>query len=122
MHKWYGWTAAALIITVGLILASVTQANEQAEKPKLETVEQRASYAIGVSIGRDMMQQGLGLDGKLISRGLLDALEERDIMLTDEELQQALMAMQEQAMEAQMRKAAEEGAANRREGEAFLEA
>lgn len=125
MNKWYSLSLVVLIVAGGIMLASVSQADEQnganQSEPKLESIEARASYAIGVSIGRDIKQQELGLDPEIISRGIRDALKDENVLMSDEQLQEALLAMRQQAMETQQRRLQEIGQKNLEEGQAFLE-
>ena len=82
-----------LAACLGLFLlpATVTLAEDA---PKLETPEQRASYAIGQQIGDNMKKQGLDFidDAALIS-GVRDALDGADKKLTEEEITKAFQVL-----------------------------
>lgn len=90
----------------------------------LKTQKDKASYALGTKIGGDLKRQGVGasLDPALAARGFKDALSSAKSLMTDDEVKAALTQLQT-ALRAQMEaKSHEAGAANRKEGEAFLAA
>lgn len=88
----------------------------------LKTQKQKASYALGMSIGSGMHRQNLPVDPALVSRGLRDALAGGKTLMTEDEMKAALQQLRGQVQEAQAAKAQAEGEANRKTGDAFLEA
>jgi len=83
----------------------------------------RASYAIGMSVGRSLQNvqsQGLEVDASLIMRGLQDVLSSNTTLLTAEQMQQTMMAFQRDLSARQQKKREELAAKNKAEGEAFL--
>ncbi|MBC7968122.1 MAG: FKBP-type peptidyl-prolyl cis-trans isomerase [Fuerstia sp.] len=93
-------------------------APEKSEAPKLETTIDKASYAIGYNIGKDILQKGLEPNPKALAAGIAAALAGEKSVLTAEEIQAAFKALQ-----AEMQKKAEEKAAKNLEaGKAFLAA
>lgn len=87
------------------------------KKAKLDTDIQKASYGIGTQIGNNMKQQNIEIDTLALSAGLGDALAGKDLKLKPEEIQQALMKLQEMAM----KKQTEVADKNKKEGQAFLD-
>jgi len=90
--------------------------------PTLTTDKEKQSYAIGMSIARSLHNQPVDVDPSLVARGLRDELSGSKTLLTDEEAQATLTALQ-----AQMHQKAEEqmqvlAAANLKQSEAFLAA
>src|SRR5579859_3748746 len=85
----------------------------------LKTQREKASYALGMSIGSGMHRQGLPVDPALVSRGLRDALAGGKTLMTEDEMKAALQQLRGQVQQAQ---ADGEGEGNRKAGEAFLEA
>ncbi|NNJ26410.1 FKBP-type peptidyl-prolyl cis-trans isomerase N-terminal domain-containing protein [Alienimonas chondri] len=66
-------------------------ANEPSPVPVSKLSEpQKLSYALGVNIGRSLLADGLDPDPELFLDGLRDALTERPVQLSDEELSQLL--------------------------------
>lgn len=95
----------------------------------LKTQKEKASYALGMNIGKTFKGQGVPVDPALVSRGLRDAMTGAKPLLSDDDAKAALtqlktemnakMQAQQQAMQA---KSQEEAAGNKKLGEAFLSA
>lgn len=83
---------------------------------KLDTDLKKASYAIGQQIGGNMKQQNIEIDAEVMAMAMKDAIK-GDSKMTKEEIQQAMMKLQESAMKKQQ-EAAEE---NKKKGAEFLE-
>jgi len=83
---------------------------------KLDTDLKKASYAIGQQIGGNMKQQNIEIDTEVMAMAMKDAIK-GDSKMTKEEIQQAMMKLQETAMKKQQ-DAAEE---NKKKGVEFLE-
>jgi FKBP-type peptidyl-prolyl cis-trans isomerase FklB len=95
----------------------------------LKTQKDRASYAIGVNIGKGLHRDAVDVDPAILSRGLRDGLSGGKTLLTDEEMKGALMALQTDVRKKQEVKNKElqqqmlqVGETNKKEGEAFLAA
>jgi len=86
----------------------------------LKTLTEKVSYCIGLNLGRNMKRDQVELDTEALVRGINDALSDAKPLLSEEQMQQALIAFQKelQAKQAEARKAAGEKA--KKEGEAFL--
>jgi len=90
----------------------------------LKTQKEKASYALGMKIGGDLKRQGVStaVDPAIAARGFKYALAGSKPLLTEDEEKAALTQLQTEVRGAQEAKAHEAGAANRKEGEAFLAA
>src|ERR1051326_4765847 len=93
----------------------------------LKTQKDKASYAVGMSIGTGLHRQGVPVDAALVARGLRDAMTGAKPLLSDDEMKAVLTQLQGQVREAQQAKMAEqqakmaeEAAGNKKIGEAFL--
>jgi FKBP-type peptidyl-prolyl cis-trans isomerase FklB len=94
-----------------------------AKKPTvltLTTQKEKASYAIGLNIGKSMHKDSVDVDTNILLRGMKDGLAGNKPLLTDDEARAAMVALQ-----ADLRKKGEEkmlvqGEANKKEGDAFL--
>lgn len=75
------------------------------ESATLESDDQKASYGIGLNVGRQIADTRDHLDRAAFMRGVVDALDENDQALPDEELQTVLTAFGQkiQAAAAQQR-------------------
>ena len=88
----------------------------------LTTSKQKASYAIGMNWGTGLHRQGIDVDSAALIQGMKDALAGGKTLLTEDEARSALMALQSEMQAKQQAKAAQEGEANKKEGDAFLAA
>ncbi|WP_026146508.1 FKBP-type peptidyl-prolyl cis-trans isomerase [Zestomonas thermotolerans] len=105
---------AAAVALVGLVLAGC----DQQAAVELKTPAQKASYGIGLNMGRSLAQEGMDdLDSKAVAQGIEDALAKREQRLKDEELMEAFAFLQQRSEE-RMAKLNEETAAA---GKKFLE-
>ena len=85
-----------------------------------ETDEQRLAYSLGVTLGESMHADIENLDLDAFNEGMSDVFAGNDLALSEEEMTEALMAFQEQSMQAREAEAQELAQANLEEGEAFL--
>ncbi|MGO1427056.1 MAG: FKBP-type peptidyl-prolyl cis-trans isomerase [Halomonas sp.] len=85
-----------------------------------ETDEQRLAYSLGVTLGESMQADIEDLDLDAFNDGMGDVFEGNDLALSEEEMTEALMAFQEQSMQAREAEAEEMAQNNLEEGEAFL--
>jgi FKBP-type peptidyl-prolyl cis-trans isomerase FklB len=88
----------------------------------LTTTKQKASYAIGMNWGTGLHRQSIDVDTPALLQGMKDALAGGKTLLTEDEARTALMQLQKEMQEKQQAKAAQEGDANKKEGDAFLAA
>lgn len=88
----------------------------------LTTPKQKASYAIGMNWGTGLHKQGVDVDTAALIQGMKDALGGGKTLLTEDEARAALMQLQSEMQAKQQAKAAQEGEANKKEGDAYLAA
>jgi FKBP-type peptidyl-prolyl cis-trans isomerase FklB len=96
-----------------------------AKKPTvltLKTPKEKASYAIGVNIGKGLHKDSVDVDPAILARGLRDGLSGGKTLLTDEEMKGAMVALQSDLRKKQQEKALQVGETNKKEGETFLAA
>jgi len=89
---------------------------DQAGSPFEDNLD-RVSYAIGVNMGSQFASQGLEVDPELVARGLSDALNGRELLMSREQMNQAIQQLQAE-QQAERQGQAEQ---NKAKGEAFLE-
>jgi FKBP-type peptidyl-prolyl cis-trans isomerase len=58
--------------------------------PQLKTIEEQAAYAIGLEIGRDVLNNAPDANPDLVARGLVDAMRKAKPLLAPEEAQRVL--------------------------------
>jgi FKBP-type peptidyl-prolyl cis-trans isomerase FklB len=103
-----------------LIASGCTSPDQRSETRELKTLTDRVSYGIGLNIGRDFKEQHINVDPDLLAQGIRDAMAGREPLLTDEQMQQAMMEFQQEMMAAQEKRMTEQTTKNQQEGEAFL--
>jgi FKBP-type peptidyl-prolyl cis-trans isomerase len=103
-----------LVLSVSALSAAVLVGCEK--QGSVKTDMEKASYAVGIQIGRSLKQQGADIVVPSLVAGLNDGLGGQEGKLNNEELQQAMQKMQEQVMKKQMDMAEK----NLKEGEEFL--
>src|SRR5271170_7008818 len=90
----------------------------------LETQKEKFSYALGMRTGQRMAEsfkkQSVPFDPAILARGMKDGLAGGKTLLTDDEAQAAIKAVQDDVGKKQQEKMKEAGAANKKEGDAFL--
>jgi FKBP-type peptidyl-prolyl cis-trans isomerase FklB len=87
----------------------------------LKDGQEKLSYAIGMSIGSDLLRQEIDLDLDRLSAGLAAAYKKSDALLSEEEMVKVLMAYQQEMQQKQMAKSAEASKGNLAAGKAYLE-
>lgn len=85
--------------------------------PKLETDLQKASYAIGQQIGGNLRAQNIEFDQETLALSIKEAAEGKEARMKPEEMQAALMKLQENMVKKQQ----EEADKNLKAGKEFLE-
>lgn len=106
---------AAAVALVGLVLAGC---DAQTSSVELKTPAQKASYGIGLNMGKSLSREGMDdLDPKAVALGIEDAMAKKDPQIKDEELAEAFAFLQKRSEE-RMAKLNEESA---QAGKKFLE-
>jgi len=100
--------------------AGTATAAKTAAPLTLKTQKEKFSYAVGMKMGQNFKKQSVPVDPNIMARAIKDTLAGGKTLLTDEEAQAVIMAVQKD-MQAKMQEKAKEAAdANKKEGEAFL--
>ena len=97
-------------------------ATKQEGVTTLTTTKEKASYAIGMNLGTGLHRQNVEVDSAALIQGFKDALAGGKTLLTEEEARAAIMQLQSELQAKAQAKAAQEGEANKKEGDAFLAA
>jgi len=106
------------LITTAVPVFAQDAAKEKSEAPKLETTIEKASYAIGYNIGKDILKQGLETNPTALAAGIAAALAGEKSVLSPEEVQGVFKAMQAEMQ----KKTGAKAAKNLEDGKAFLAA
>ena len=102
--------------------ASGTAGAKSATPLTLKTQKDKASYAVGLGLGKSLKRDGVDVDPAIVSRGLRDALAGGKTLLTDDEVKTTMTAVQADVRKRQEAKLQVAGETNKQEGEAFLAA
>jgi FKBP-type peptidyl-prolyl cis-trans isomerase len=101
------------MVCSALVVASALAQEKGAPKPadsELNDVRQKASYGVGLSVGKQFASQGIDLDPESLAQGIRDALSGKAPRLTDQQVQEAMVAYQQELINKKSK-----------DGEAFLE-
>ncbi len=88
----------------------------------LKTQKDKFIYALGMKMGANLHKQSVPVDPNILARGLKDGLSGSKTLLTDEEAQAAIVAVQNDLRAKQQEQMKTAGDANKKEGETFLAA
>jgi FKBP-type peptidyl-prolyl cis-trans isomerase FklB len=103
-----------MIVILGILfLASQVYGQE---KLALKNQKEKVSYIIGMDIGSNLKKQSIDIDPNILAKGVKDALSGAKPLLTEQEIQETMVAFQKEMMAKQ----AEVAKKNKAEGEAFL--
>lgn len=108
---------AAAVALVGLALTGCDSQSSR-QDVELKTAAEKASYGIGLNMGRSLSQEGMDdLNARAVAIGIEDALAKKEQRLTDEQLMEAFAALQKRAEE----RMAAIGVENAQKGKKYLE-
>lgn len=137
MKKIVTTSALLLLVASGAAIAQNSQpaqgqpAQPQTAQPapaspnaegKPESLQDKASYIIGLNVGRTLKAQEITVNTDLVIKGLRDALSGAPAVLTEEEITTAMNSFQQEMVAAQEKKRQAQAEKNKAEGEAFLAA
>jgi len=107
------------VLGVWLLAAQVSAQ----ETPALKTEKDKASYAIGVDLARNIKRQGIEVGADTLAKGLRDVLSGEKLLMSEDDIRATLSAFQ---AELKRKKAqgrmmpGEDAEDNKKAGEAFL--
>lgn len=92
------------------------------EKLELKTRKDKASYAIGLSMGGSLQKNGIDVSTDALFRGIKDALSGSKPLLTEQEIKDTMTALQQDVQAKQHEQMKALADKNKKEGESFLAA
>lgn len=108
-----------------ILLSSVTckaADDEGAAKPsEANSFKERASYAIGMDIGKSIENLGSKIDTDMLLKGIKDIIEGNEPMIPEEDAMRLRNEFGQKVQQEQQQEMNEKGAANLEEGMKFLE-
>ena len=88
----------------------------------LTTPKDKASYGIGLNIGKGMKRDAIDIDTNALFQGFKDGFSGNKQLISDDEIKAVLTALQAHVRQMQDERAKQLGEANKKEGESFLAA
>ena len=119
--KTYAQLLSALAL-MACTASSAVGAEAAKDESPLKTDQDKASYAIGMDIGRAFRKQKLEVNLDVLFQGLKDSFAGGKMALTDEQAKDALAALQKLMATRAETEAKEAGEKNAKTGQAFLDA
>ena len=115
-----------LTMAVVLVMAADARSEDRApgnrSKTELNSNRDKASYGIGLNIGRDLKRQGFDLSIAKLAVGIADAVAGREPQLSDEELQKVMEEFGKEHTAKRMAEFKVAAEKNKKDGEDFLAA
>ena len=116
------------MFAVGLIASLAAAAQEGTKKASaksdagatMKTLKEKASYSIGLNIGKSLKNDAVECDVALLVKGISDSLSGTKPALSDKEIADVMKAFQKEMEEKQASRGKELTEKNKKEGEAFL--
>jgi len=99
--------------------AAATGKNQPGE-PTIQSRKDKISYAFGVDMARDLQRQKDSLNVDLLMRALTDALAGKNLIMTDEEVAEAVKTFEAEQRQDLLHAKTMVSERNRKEGEAFF--
>src|SRR2546423_1127922 len=84
-------------LMVGCSLALLQVSSFAADKPEFKDAREKASYGIGMYFGNQIKRSTMDVDLDVVMAAIRDVLAGKDMRLTDQQSQQAIMAYQQEA-------------------------
>lgn len=112
--------AAALSLCFFSQTAFSVSSKTETTANKTDNKKDKASYSIGVDVGRSIEKQHIEINPDVFMTGLKDGLANKFSMMTEEEVRQALMGLQAEIVERQNAEMKAMATKNLTEGDKFL--
>jgi len=106
------------LAVLGVMLMAAQACTE--ERPALKTQQDKVSYGIGVSVGKNFKRQGIEVDADLVAKGLRDELSGAKLLISAEELTKTMQEFQTELRQKQTKARKQATQDQKKEGEAFL--
>jgi FKBP-type peptidyl-prolyl cis-trans isomerase FklB len=108
----------ALLICLGAV--SIVSIGLAQDKAQLKDQKDKASYSIGYDMGETARKQKIELNPDALMSGLKDALAGKEALMSKEDREKTMQALQKEMMEKQIAASKEAATKNAAEGEKFF--
>lgn len=109
---------AKWILVLGLGLLGIPASAQESTAPT--TPKDKVSYGIGVQVAKTLKSQGIDVNTDLVIKGLRDALSGQKLLMSEEDLNTTMGALQQEVAKKQMQERAKLADDNKKAGESFL--
>jgi len=116
-----GILSKRMLIFLFFLLLSAPPLYADDQAPALENQKDRESYSIGYQVGLSMKTDGVEVNFDKLIQGLRDAIDEKEPLLSTDEMRTLIVNLKNKAKEIQMRRIQEQIVKNAEESEKFLE-
>ena len=106
------------IVMLGIGLLALPAMAQDSTAPT--TQKDKVSYGIGVQVAKTLKNQGIDINSDLLIKGLRDALSGQKLLMSDDELNNTMAALQQEMTQKQQQARAKEADDNKKAGDAFL--
>ncbi len=113
----FGRITRFTIVAFGLVLLG---APAHAGEPALKDQKDKASYGLGVDMARSLQQMGVDINQDALIMGIRDALANRKLQMSDDEMNTVMNKFQTDMRQKQAAAQRTSGEANKKAGDAFL--
>lgn len=115
-------TIAVAIGCVAVQAAFAAPAQNATSKSALKNDNDRVSYTIGVDMGKSLKAQDLKLNVDLLAKGIKDGMSGGQLLMTQQEMRDTLMKLQQKIVQKQQVAMKQEADKNLQAGKKFLAA
>lgn len=109
---------AKWIVTLALGLLAIPVRAQDSTAPA--TQKDKVSYGIGVQLAKSLKNQGVDVNSDRLIQGLRDALSGQKLLMSDDDINTTMAALQQEMTQKQMRERAKQADENKKAGDAFL--
>ncbi|HEX2867374.1 MAG TPA: FKBP-type peptidyl-prolyl cis-trans isomerase [Ignavibacteriales bacterium] len=110
-----------LVAILAVLSVGIAACRQEVKKEDLKTSKDKASYAIGLDIGKTFKRQAVEINEDALLQGIKDAIKKDSLyLLTEAEIKETMINFSKEMQEKQTAKLKELGDKNKKEGEAFL--
>ncbi len=107
------WLATPLIVFLAVPVLA-------ADKAPFKDPKDKISYSIGMDIGNSFKRQSIEINPDLLAKGIKDVLSGGKTLLSDDEVREVLVALQDQMRAKEETRMKDSGDKNKKEGDAYL--
>lgn len=109
----------SLILTIAIGITSCNP-TKIIDKSSLKTQSDKLSYSIGLDLGKNFKQQAIEVDPEILIQGLKHGVSGSEPLMTEKEIKDTMMALQQEMMKKQGEKSKASIGKNTKEGLEFL--